>query len=258
MKLSFIVPYKHNSERLGLLGATINNLPKWNNIEICVSELGERPCFENTYVYKILSKFYNLKYCFNYYGGIFNRALAINIGAKSLATNKIFCLLDGDIVFKYQENTICDILTYGFQPCAGFNSMYFMNPEETKDYLIKGVYPSSHPSHKMRFSKPGGLAGGLIIMSKDIFMKIKGIPEMFKGTWGNDDNALWYKLQAYGYYFRSIPRCFYHLHHLHKTEKDADIMSKIDEIRNWTILDWKKYDNEIGNNWGIYDNKKYK
>ncbi len=251
MKLSFIIPYKHNPERLRLLGATIDNLPIRGDIEVIVSELGDYPCFRETCVFKTLSEIYNLKYSFAYYEGIFHRALAINLAAKNLATGNIFGILDGDIVFKYQEDTIRDILTYGFQPCAGFRSMYFMDPEETRDYLIEGVYPSRHPSHKMRFSSPKGLAGGLITMSKDIFMKIRGVPEMFEGTWGNDDNALWMHLEACGYHFRSLSRCFYHLHHYHKTDKDSEVMSRIEEIKNWTILDWKKYDDDIGDNWGV-------
>jgi hypothetical protein len=88
-------------------------------------------------------------------------------------------------------------------------------------------------------------------MSKDIFMDIKGVPEMFKGTWGNDDNALWMRLEAYGYSFRTLARCFYHLHHLHKTKKDINIMSKIDDIRRWTRMDWNEYHKSIGDKWGI-------
>lgn len=254
MKLSFIIPYKHNPERLRLLGATIDNLPRRGDIEVIVSELGDFPYFRDTCVFKTLSKVYDLKYSFAHYEGVFHRALAINLAAKNLAIGDIFCLLDGDIVFKYQEDTICDILTYGFQPCSGFHSMYFMDPEETRDYLIEGVYPSRHPSHKMRFASLGGLAGGLIIIPKNIFFEVKGVPEMFEGTWGNDDNALWMHLEANGYKFRSLARCFYHLHHYHKTEKDKDIMSKVEGIKQWIGIDWDEYYKSIGDRWGICEN----
>lgn len=251
MKLSFIIPYRYQIEREKLLEATILNLPQWDNIEICIVELDKEPYFKNTHnSYKILSKLYNIKYYFNYYEGVFHKALAINIGAKYLAVGKIFCILDGDIVFRYQEDVLCDIFKYGTSPCSAFHSMYFMDQKETKFFLIHGIFPSRHPKEKMRFSSLGGLVGGLIIIPKNIFMEIKGVPEMFKGTWGKDDNALWMRLKAHGYNFRSLARCFYHLYHLHKTEKNQEITEQINVIKNWTILDWKKYDEKIGDNWG--------
>jgi len=94
-----------------------------------------------------------------------------------------------------------------------------------------------------------GSAGGITFITSDLYFKIKGMPEYFKGTWGNEDNAFAYKMMRLGYPFHKYPFEAIHLYHSHKTIKDDKIKSKISEIKRWNRMKWLS---EIKQNeWGV-------
>ena len=97
-----------------------------------------------------------------------------------------------------------------------------------------------------------GSAGGVTFIKYDLFMNIKGFPEYFSGTWGNEDNAFAYKMKNLGFNFNLYPFEIIHLYHSHKTKRDENIKNKIFEIKQWTKKDWIKEISLIQSNWGEF------
>lgn len=249
--ISFVVPYQHNNERFNLLQITLLNIPKDPNIEICLVELG------TDYLkglltrlesgYKGLMSRSNFQYTQIPYEGVFHRALAMNVGAKK-AKGDIICLLEGDIIFK---SFILDDIRKISNPIHCCDSIYFMNKIETQNFINTNNLPTGKRMDAVKLGSPNGLAGGLVAIKKDLFMDIKGIPEMFKGTWGGDDNALWLKLLQFGFPYVGIYGQIFHLYHSHKTKCFPNLHSEVlEKIKTWTREDWENYNKEIGDNWG--------
>lgn len=77
------------------------------------------------------------------------------------------------------------------------------------------------------------------------------MPEYFKGTWGNEDNAFAYKMKNLGYPMKIYPFEMVHLHHEHKTVRNEKIKEKIDDIKLWNRQKWLSEMKMIDDNWGV-------
>lgn len=255
--INFIIPYKYHPERHELFTEVLKIMPRRNDIKISIIEMDSE---EHLKHFPIIQYFRcKFEYCrFDFirmerWDNIFHRALAINYEVKNFVSeNDIICIYEADIIISHINEMIDDIKSLQW-PTSGFNAIYRMNLQETNHYIKKNELPSFHRREGLGFSHANGHAGGITIISKKLFMEIKGIPEMMKGTWGNDDNLFWYKLNAFGYPFRNMGRLAYHLYHEHKTERDEEIRKQVPIIATWNKEDWIRYNETIKDDWGKND-----
>lgn len=132
-----------------------------------------------------------------------------------------------------------------------------MNQKSTNEYLSTNQIPTTYeveaPNLKHRsIATPHGqrVPGGIFIMPKSQFLKIKGIPEMYEGTYGGEDNAFLWKMNTYCGEERrlSIPTGVLHLYHGHRTFHNKQLTDSI-KFSEWNKDIWQKHLDSI-TEWG--------
>lgn len=239
--VSFVIPYMHTEERYPLLMACLKSLPV--NSEKCVVELGKKR--------KLTLPSKNFKYMFVQYEDVMHRGWALNLGAKQLSTKEKIVLLDADIVLP--EDFIEKISDID-HPVVAWGSMYYLTKEKTDEFLSDNYafdeFTNTDSCEIVKKPRLDGPAGGITMIPRDIFMKIKGVPEDFEGTWGGPDNTLMSKLQAFGYGFKVMNCKAIHLWHSKNTPRVMDIALKARSMMRWSKAEWDSYLYTIGDNWG--------
>ena len=235
---SVIIPYQHSPERERLFYTCLENLLKLcPKFEICVHEVGEEPH---------LNLPSRVKYLFTEFSGIFHRAWAINRGVKKLATGDTLILMDCDLIVNnewVQEILNCD------HPTAGWGRINWLNKEGTEVYLKRG-YIDESATERTRTPSRGGAAGAITVIRRSLFETVSGIPEDFYGSWGGEDNALWGKLVALGYKFRSLSCTIHHLHHSKSTPQIQAIQKKVLPMLYWSKDQWEEHIKNSSDTWG--------
>jgi len=228
-----------------LLMKCIESLRTYNadEVEICIHESGTKQYLNN------LPK--DIKYRFDKYDGIMHRGWSLNRGVRLLSTNDRLVLMDADILI---SKNWWDSIENVDIPCVAWNEMLYISKESTKE-LINGNNKDIK-IEKIKTPSMMGAAGGVFYCPKDIFYRVKGIPEDFKGTWGGPDNSFLIKLKIYGYSFSYINAVVFHLWH----EKNIPRISE-KQLIIWDMLllskkDWDNILKEIGDMWG-YENAEY-
>ena len=244
---SIILTYQHSSEREPLFYACLSNLSRLlgNDAEICVHEVGPKRHLELPPKYK---------YLYTPYSGIFHRAWALNRGVKKLSTGSMLVLMDSDLIVSpswAQEILTCKT------PSIAWQQLKLLDQEGTKTYLGSRylndltIYKTKHPSM-------GGAAGGAMIIPRELFYSLKGIPEDFLGSWGGEDNVFWAKLIRLGYKLGKFNSTIYHLHHSPSTPRITEIQRKAIPMLQWKAQEWKKYIDIVGDSWGSASPQEYK
>lgn len=246
---SFIIPYMYSPEREELFFASLENLAehiKDRDMEICVHEIGRERTLPDWHAK-------NYKYLFTNYDGIFNRAWALNVAAKHMATGDVFIFIDSDLI--YTQQWFNEILLCA-SPAIAWGKMYYLNMESTRLYLEKDIFqPVKAEERKVRKPNIKGAAGGASFIPRKIFFAVHGIPEDFGGTWGGEDNAFMAKIAKYGYPVLKFKSTLYHMYHEHRTGRDMTILLKVKEMVDWSKEDWLKHTRNI-KQWGERDHPK--
>lgn len=240
MKYSIIIPYQHSEERLPLLYACLECLVSLSNntFEICIHEVGSTRKLELTDKYK---------YLFTKYTGVFHRAWAINRGVKELSTGDMLVLMDADLIVT--KSWIREILSCTKLSIA-WGKLSFINKKGTDKYT-KLKYIDKDLIEKTKSPSMGSAAGAAIIVPKDLFYQVKGIPEDFIGSWGGEDNAFWAKLKSFDNKIGRFKSEIFHLDHIPSTLRVAKIQRKVFPMFYWTKAQWEEYINMLDNSWGL-------
>jgi hypothetical protein len=219
-----------------LLKKCIEYLPK--DTEICVAEIGRE---------RHIKKLSGCKYrFFEYNNNINHRGWALNLGVKKISTGNKLILLDADIIvnpYWYEEVKKCKF------PAVAWGTMHYLNKDSTKRVLKDDL---SEPiiAEKVKYPRLDGPAGGISVIDREIFYKIKGVPENFENTWGGPDNTFFAKLRSYGYPFKCLRSSVIHLYHTKNTPRNLNIALKARDMLRWSKEQWDKELERIGDNWG--------
>lgn len=249
-KLSIIIPYMHNGDRWYLFEKCINeihkNIKDDPDFELCIHETSNERFIKDSFIKK-----YSIKYMFTKWTEVFHRAWAINVGARYLASGDGLIFSDGDLILTKEWFREIKKINY---PCVAWRVLYNLNKPGTDRYFKNGVIEG--PYERTRTPVLFGAAGGVGYCPTDIFYEVQGIPEMFRGTWGGEDNAFFAKLINFGYKFSIMDAKIYHMYHTHQTKKVQSLRRLWMDVSGWNISHWTKYN--MNNPWGIVDNKKPK
>ena len=244
--ISVIISYMHSKDRYPLLIKCIESLRKYkpiDEVEICIHESGKKQYLKN------LSD--GIRYRFDKFDGMMHRGWSLNRGVRTLSTKDRIVLMDADIMVS--EDWWNGIENVDF-PCVAWSQLLCIDKKSTMN-LIKG---NSGEIKYEKLKRPSvmGAAGGIFYCPKDIFYRVKGVPEDFKGTWGGPDNSFLLKLGVYGYDFCFMNGIAFHLWHQKNLPRVRKKQSLVWDMLLWKKDTWDKILEEIGDKWG-YDNAEY-
>ena len=234
---SIIIPFMYNGDRFDLFEASIAKLYYYYNdddtVEIIVHETSPTRYLTDDFIKK-----YNIVYTYSKWDEVFHRAWALNIPAKYIAKGDVFVFFDADIIVTddwVQELRNIDP-THIY---IGWGLMNNLSQRATYEYINNNVLISEF--ERIRRPDKNAAAGGINVMSRDIFFKARGWDEAFRNTYGGEDNVLFYKMKALGFgdyrYFKSM---VYHLFHSHQTFRDPERFEKFRVLKSMTSEEWVK------------------
>lgn len=242
----------HSKDRYPLLMGCVKSLNNicGDNIEICIHESGKKQ-----YLYKLPNY---IKHHFDKYDGIMHRAWSLNRGVRKLSTKNRLVLMDSDIIINKEW---WDNIKYIDKPCIAWGEMIYLSKYSTKNFIENNG--KEIKIEKIKQPTMMGAAGGIIYCPKDVFYRVKGIPEDFKDTWGGPDNSFLIKLDTYGYKFFNIDSTVFHLWHEKNTPRITNKQLFVWDMMTWTRKTWDLVLENIGDDWGrsnakYPDNSKYK
>lgn len=258
MDYLFVYVFMYNEERMNLFDFCIKKLneqiKKYNiNSKILIHEIGKDKKLDNVFISNNCDFYY-----FSEYDGIFNRAWGFNHVIKKFNFDKNvkLILIDSDLLVS--DDWILNLNRINDKDFTiGWSGIWYLNEKYTNNVLHNNIEIENLDKRNWKeigiYHKPNinGSSGGITFISSDLFLSVKGIPEYFKDTWGNEDTAFAHKVLKLGYKIKIYQQEVFHLHHNTKTIKDENIKSKWDDIKNWNSKKWKKETEKLGNNWGI-------
>ena len=182
------------------------------------------------------------RHFFLYNPGFYNRSWGFNVGANVCDSDiVIFC--DSDLILKMDD--LLEAVSY-------LEKYEAVNPKGKVYDVEENVLDPFNYRGKERGCL--NFSGGLMLMKKDIFFKIKGWDEDFRG-WGGEDDAMTIKINAFTYHI-SLGYLIFHLFHKDKTvicnKENLNLLGRLHELKQnkLKLLEYYK-DKQIG------DIKKY-
>jgi len=244
MLTSIVIPYMHNQWRQRLLMSCLKTLPT-ENTEICIVELGDEPGLSPSE----LGHRSPIKYKFVKTERAFNRAWAINIGARHLSEGEMLVLSDGDLLFPVD---VSKVWSQTNTPAVAWKRLHRLDKKRTERYLDSPTF--SEPCTEQAFSvfsppSTDSACGGVNVIPRDIFFETAGMVEAFEG-WGGEDNATWARLIAYGYPFRFLDCDICHLWHPSRAQYGQE-RAYVCWMNTWSKEDWVHNTNH--GHWGSLD-----
>jgi len=214
-QVSYIIPYRKSAEdRERNLALTLkwlgSNFPDY---EIIIVE------FDSTSKLNKSLLPANAKHIFHSYDGVFNRALARNIGALN-ASHDILAFSDNDIIMSPEDFSFCVEQCHDkyqavnpYFVCIDLTEEELNTLDVEKNDLSVLYKPSeSQKSEDLNSHREDlNFAGGNLIIRKKPFYYIGGWPEEMIG-WGGEDDVISYKIDRF-LTKKSFPNYIYHLPH---------------------------------------------
>lgn len=254
--LSIIVPIyipNYSTDRIPLFKAVLSKLPIGDpEVEVIIHEMGESPLVKEWLPGEYV-------YYFTRFSGVFDRAWAFNVIGKNFANGDMLCLLDADIL-------VGDSWLPQIKQCKeyaiAFNETRYLSSRVTKKFLETGRiieeyqadYDGGQSVKRVMIATPYTNWGVTTLIPKKLFVSLKGVPEDFKGTWGGEDCALYYKMTTLGGVLpETVGGVVYHLYHSPSTKVDTEILKKEPIMHSWTVEQWRTHNENVGDNWGRID-----
>jgi len=249
-KISIIIPFMYNGDRINLFNICIENLYNLikndSNIELVIHETGPEQYLTNDWIKK-----YNIKYEFSKWNYVFHRGWSLNYAAKHISTGDLYVFMDADlIVDKQWINSIKNVSGVSI----GWSEMINLNYNGTQKFINKKWNIQNSDIERIRKPNAYAAAGGINIYPKKVFYDIKGWCEDYYGTYGGEDNSTFLKLHNFNIPVHTINSKVFHLYHAHNTFKHPKRFEIFNKHKEYTKSNWMKYINNI-KSWG---DKEYK
>jgi len=204
MRFSYIICYRHNSERFKNLSRILDWLDKFENIEVIVVEQDDSSKLSIIEKYK-----FDINHIFTFSNYPFNRSWAFNVGLKE-SNSEIVIFGDSDL--------ICDVEQFNFSlkeletsDCVSpYKSVLDLTKEES-ELDIEDWKKIERPGRGETDNQKINLTGGIVLYKKSSILKIGGWDENFIG-WGGEDD--WQSRKTILFLkFKEMPFRCYHLFH---------------------------------------------
>lgn len=172
------------------------------------------------------------------------KAAAVNNAAK-LATREIFIIADADIVFdiNHMEIAIQGLSLYSW--IIPYQSINRLTEKQTVNLLNQDTSISMSDINFTGCTSILGSIGGLIIVPRKYFEKIRGFDERFKG-WGAEDDAFYMAMNTILGRNARLKTPIWHLSHPLASkinyEKNCDLFYKCYINKQAIIKDFKTRD----------------
>jgi|GEM_PF-5862859 len=164
------------------------------------------------------------KYFFVEYTGLFNRSWGMNIAFWQSNGEHIVCT-DSDIILEQPDIREALIYLAEWEVINPYTKIFDLTQEESQQ--------SPFPKHSKE--RTGlNMAGGILFIQRQAYVKIGGWNEEFEG-WGGEDNAFAIKILRIFISHLTLPGTAYHL--WHPTSKAQTIEGYNAYIRNLQRLD---------------------
>lgn len=254
---TIIIPFMYNGDRDQIFYFCAETLlklcSKYNNINVCIHEVGPRKTLKESFLAQ-----HKVHYTFTKKESVFSRGWALNAGVRFFERqnllNNYVVLFDGDILV--DQNWIEELLNFKGDFAFAWDNIKYFSREATWYTLDTGITKFDEIRDILKTVTPSkdGAAGGITVVRKDIFFKVKGLPEFFQNTWGGNDNVFAYKVDIFGYKLDEFSTGALHLYHNHTQARQDHIRSKFQEVKAWDIERWQRELEHIGDQWGIRSN----
>ena len=217
---SFIIAYRHKSDRINNLRRVIDWVSGFGGVEIIIVEQDEYPKLPSL-------TFKGIKYIFTKSDMPFNKAWAFNVGLKYSTSQKV---IFGDCDLIMDPNKMIESLKQleNYECVSPYSVVIDLDPNEVNMSLDQ-MQQISRPGRGETDIQKICLAGGIIMYRKDAIYKIGGWCEDFIG-WGGEDDYQSHKSKKLLTHYESSGRC-YHLWH-HRGEPDRKWYPRTLELLN--------------------------
>jgi predicted glycosyltransferase involved in capsule biosynthesis len=200
---SFIVAYKHRSDRLSNLKRVLEWVSGFGGVEVIIVEQDVTPKMPSF-------SFKGIKHIYTKSDMPFNKAWAFNVGLKYATSNNIV-FGDCDLILDPQK--IIDGLNnlQHFECVSPYSRVIDLEPNEVS-YSLQQLAQINRPGRGETDIQKICLAGGIIMYRRDAIYKIGGWCEEFIG-WGGEDDFQSHKSKMLLNCHEEMGTTCYHLWH---------------------------------------------
>lgn len=209
--IAIIIPFRATvlddgrlSNLVGVLRRLQNIQPKFAKLTVVVAESDSVCRHEET----VLAT--GAKHCFRLDGEAFNKSASVNLGYRSLNSKpELVCILDNDALLDDRFVDIClsAMRASGARALMPFHDMFFLDPLSSARARTVSIENAGPLTGYLTRNSPGGC----IWVTSDIFERVQGFDEGFRG-WGGEDRDFYNKVAALTPISR-LPGVFLHLFH---------------------------------------------
>jgi predicted glycosyltransferase involved in capsule biosynthesis len=243
MKINYIIGHKGEGTRLKNLVYVLQHTQRFNNINIILIEQDESPKIPTSIIPK------NIKHIFIKNPGLYNRSWGFNVGYKNTENGYLF-FADNDILLKENNFKLAERLLKDFDAIKPYSAIIDTKREEANRIIAKNglIDIKRHARDGVNF------CGGMVIFKRELFEKMGGWDEDFRG-WGGEDDAMAFKMRMFTKNIKTIKGVAYHLWHERgegDNRKQAHYNQNINKLHWYSKTDKAKIKesldiNKIGN-----------
>lgn len=220
MRITYVITYKHRSDRILHLRKVLEWLNGFSNIDVVLVE-------QDTHS-KIKHLSLKAKHIFIKNNGVFNKSWAYNVAIKR-NQNPIIIFGDSDIIMNPHEFIAAINEISNYDVISPYSSVLDLTREES-EWPFANLLAIQRPGRGETDNQKINLCGGITIFKTEAIMKIGGWCEEFI-AWGGEDDAQAFKVKNSELTYKEMPYRCYHFFH---TRDDMDM--KLYQ-RNLQILD---------------------
>lgn len=233
-RLTYVIPYRFQMDRILNLRRVIDWLSGFSGIEIIIVEQDSHSKISH------LNLKANVVFIKN--SGNFNKNWALNVGLKRAQTNTI-AFGDSDLIM-HPEHLIKSLEELGnYEYVNPYQSVIDLDPNESS-LPLGNILSIDRPGRGENDHQKVPMCGGINLFRKDALIKIGGFPENFWG-WGAEDDAQDVFVKNF-LSWKQMPFKCYHLWH-QRNSPDMSLYQKnlqtLAGFKNMSKEDLQKYIN---------------
>lgn len=198
---TYIISYRHSSERLNNLKRTLEWINAFSGGEIILVEQDKHS--------KIKDIKLPCRHIFLKSNMPFNKSWGFNVGLK-YANSNVIVFGDSDLIMDPQEFIKSVRLLEQYEMVNPYNSVIDLNPQESNASLDQ-IMKINRPGRGETDIQKVPLCGGICIFRREAIHKIGGWHEDFIG-WGGEDDFQSVKVKAFLNWYENQAKC-YHIYH---------------------------------------------
>ncbi len=245
VKISYIIPYKHNIERYLNLVKVIDwlySIPL--DMEVIIIEQ-----IDSDVNFRISDIFTHVKVISVYSNStIFNKSWLMNIGVKN-TTSDVLIFGDCDIILPINDFIESVKLISTNHVVSPYNKVIDLDPTESL-MSYSNIFKIDRSGRGELDNQKINICGGIVIFRRDVLLNIGGWCEDFDG-WGCEDDFQSFKVDMFGLISVEYNSNSYHLYH-GRSKIDMNLYSKsLNLYSQYLKMDIETHRRIINNNKSI-------